>query len=58
MKEGGARETDRADGLAFDRSSSHVQGTRGKMLCHTGQPPEFSNAGGYSCKSSLTLATD
>ena len=57
MKGGGTRETHREEGLAFDRSSSHVQGMRGKMLCHTGQPPEFSNTGGYrySSRSSLTL---
>lgn len=57
---GGGREADRAEGLAFDRSSSHVQGTSDKTLCHMGQPPEPSNKGGqrYSCKSSLTSATD
>jgi len=46
MKGCGARGVERVEGLAFDCSSSHVQGTSGKMLCHVGQPPEFSNKGG------------
>jgi hypothetical protein len=41
----GAREAD-TTGLAFDRSSSHVQGTSGKILYPMGQPPEFRNTRG------------
>ena len=60
MEGGGAREADRAEGLAFDRSSSHVQGTScaiwGNRLSSVTQEGRgiavlFSNTGGqrYSC---------